>query len=418
MLGDYKDKSLADQGVRRIEWADEGMPVLASIRREWERERPLEGVRIAACLHVTTETANLMRTLQAGGAQVALCASNPLSTQDDVAAALGEVYKIPAFAVRGEDADAYYRHIHAVLDTKPQITMDDGADLVHTLHKERRDVLEGVTGGTEETTTGVIRLRAMAAEGVLRYPIIAVNDAKTKHMFDNQHGVGQSALDGFFRATNRLVAGRVFVSVGYGWCGRGLAQRARGMGARVIVVEVDAVRALEAVMDGFEVMSMADAAALGDVFVTVTGNKHVIDRAHFERLKDGAMLANAGHFDIEINLTALKELAVEERELRPYVREYKMADGRRIRVLAEGRLLNLAAAEGHPAEVMDMSFANQALAVRKLVQEQGSLELGVHGVPAEIDDAVARLKLTSMGVTLEELTDDQKAYLSSYHIGT
>ncbi len=415
---DVKDLSLAEQGQRRIEWAEQEMPVLRLIRERFERERPLEGVRMGACLHVTTETANLMRTLKAGGANVYLCASNPLSTQDDVAAALVELYAVPTFAIKGEDNETYYRHIHAVLDHAPQLTMDDGADLVSTLHKDRTELLEHVIGGTEETTTGVIRLRAMAADGVLHYPIVAVNDALTKHFFDNRYGTGQSTIDGIVRATNILLAGKVFVVGGYGWCARGIAMRARGMGANVIVTEVDPLRALEAVMDGFRVMPMLEAARVGDIFVTSTGDINVIDRHHFEVMKDGAIVANSGHFNVEINIPALEELAVEVRRPREFVQQYVFADGRRINLLGEGRLVNLAAAEGHPASVMDMSFANQALAAEYMVQNAGRLEPQVYPVPEAIDKEIARLKLNAMGIQIDTLTSEQERYLRSWQEGT
>jgi len=392
--------------------------VLGSIRERWQKERPLEGVRVAACLHVTTETANLLITLKEGGAEVRLCASNPLSTQDDVAAALDEVYGVATFAVRGEDRDTYYEHIHRVLDLKPHVTMDDGADLVNVLHSDRRELLDGVLAGTEETTTGVIRLKAMERDGVLECPIIAVNDARTKHMFDNRYGTGQSTIDGLLRATNLLVAGTTLVVVGYGWCGRGVAARAHGMGARVVVVEVDPLRALEATLDGYWVTDMEEAARMGDVFITTTGNINVIDTPHFALMKDGAMLANSGHFDVEINLKGLAAMARERRKVRENVEEYLLEDGRRLYVLAEGRLLNLAAAEGHPAQVMDMSFANQALCVEWLVTKRPSLERKVYSVPEEIDREIARLKLASMGVRLEKLTPEQEQYLASYSLGT
>lgn len=417
-IGDCKDRSLAAAGRRRIEWADENMPVLADIRAEWEKTKPLAGVRIAACMHVTTETANLMRTLKAGGAEVALAASNPLSTQDDVAAALNEEYGIPTFAIRGEDNETYYRHIRAVLDTKPHITMDDGADLVTTLYRERKDLLAGVIGGTEETTTGVIRLRAMAEDGELPFPVVAVNDARTKHMFDNRYGTGQSTIDGILRATNYMLAGSTFVVAGFGWCGRGIAARARGMGADVIVVEVDPLRALEAVMEGYRVMPMRDAAKEGHIFVTATGNRGVINGDHFALMKDGATLANAGHFDVEIDIPALAAMAKERREARPNVQEFVLEDGRRIRLLAEGRLVNLGAAEGHPAQVMDMSFANQALSALWLLENKGKLERQVYSVPEDIDAEVARRKLDSMGVRLERLTPAQEEYLSTWRLGT
>jgi adenosylhomocysteinase len=418
MGGDCKDRSLATEGQRRIVWADTGMPVLASIRERWETERPLAGLRVGACLHVTTETANLMRTLAAGGAEVALCASNPLSTQDDVAAALNEIYGIATYAVRGEDTASYYRHIRQVLDGAPQVTMDDGADLVNTILSERRELIPQIIGSTEETTTGVIRLRAMEAHGKLPFPVIAVNDALTKHMFDNRYGTGQSTIDGIIRATNRLLAGTTFVVVGYGWCGRGVAMRAKGHGAQVIVVEVDPLRAIEAVMDGYRVMPMTEAAQEGDIFVTVTGNRHVIDAHHFSVMKDGALVANAGHFDVEINVAALEKAAREKCLAREGVEEYVMADGRRVRLLSEGRLVNLAAAEGHPAQVMDMSFANQAMSVQYLLTSGRELEPKVYAVPQEIDSEVARLKLASMGIRIEKLTAEQEAYLASYDLGT
>ncbi|MBO2521126.1 MAG: adenosylhomocysteinase [Clostridia bacterium] len=418
MIGDCKDRSLAEEGRRRIEWADGQMPVLRRIREDWEKERPLQGLRIAACLHVTTETANLMRTLKAGGAEVALCASNPLSTQDDTAAALNEIYGIPTYAIRGEDSETYYRHIHQALDLEPHITMDDGADLVNTLHGQRASLLSGVIGGTEETTTGVIRLKAMEEKGVLKFPVVAVNDALTKHMFDNRYGTGQSTLDGIMRATNVLIAGSVFVVAGYGWCGRGVASRARGMGARVIVVEPDPLRALEAVMDGYEVTTMEKAAPLGDIFVTVTGNRDVIDAHHFERMKDGALLANSGHFDVEINIKALRSMARERREVRAGVEEFVLPSGKRIRLIAEGRLVNLGAAEGHPAQVMDMSFANQALSARWLWVDRPQLEPRVYKVPDAIDREIARRKLEAMGIEIEQLTPAQQEYLASYDHGT
>ncbi|MBX6423218.1 adenosylhomocysteinase [Thermosulfurimonas sp. F29] len=412
-----KDLALAEKGRLRIEWAGRDMPVLARIREEFEREKPLSGIRIGACLHVTTETANLMFTLKAGGAEVALCASNPLSTQDDVAAALVEA-GIPVFAVRGEDRDTYYAHIKAVLDTRPHITMDDGADLISTLHAERPGQAAEVLAGTEETTTGVIRLRAMARDGALRYPVIAVNDALTKHLFDNRYGTGQSTIDGILRATNRLLAGSVFVVAGYGWCGRGLAMRARGMGARVIVTEVDPLRALEAVMDGFEVMPMDEAAPRGDFFCTVTGDIAVIRREHFLRMKDGAIVANSGHFNVELDLEGLSGITEKKRRIREHVEEYTLVNGRRIYVLAEGRLVNLAAAEGHPSAVMDMSFANQALCCAWLVRNSEKLERRVYSVPEEIDRRVAEMKLETMGIRIDRLTPEQEKYLSSWEMGT
>jgi adenosylhomocysteinase len=413
-----KDTKLAEGGRRRIDWAEREMPVLRLIRERFQKERPLQGVRVAGCLHVTTETANLMHTLHAGGAEVVLTASNPLSTQDDVAAALVSFYEIPTFAIKGETNVTYYKHINSALDLQPNVTMDDGADLVSTLHKERRDLLLNVMGGTEETTTGVIRLRAMAADGALAFPVVAVNDASTKHFFDNRYGTGQSTIDGIVRATNVLLAGRNFVVVGYGWCGRGLAMRARGMGANVIVTEVNPLPALEAVMDGYRVMPMVDAASIGDIFVTVTGDINVIDRQHFERMKDGAIVANSGHFNVEINIPALEEMSTEKRLVRPFVEQYFLRDGRRINLLAEGRLINLAAAEGHPASVMDMSFANQALCVEYIVKNADTLEKNVHTVPLEIDREIARLKLEAMGVQIDSLTPAQSAYLSSWEEGT
>jgi len=415
---DVKDLSLAEGGRRRIDWAEREMPVLRLIRERFKKERPLHGVRIAACLHVTTETANLMHTLQAGGADVVLTASNPLSTQDDVAAALVSHFEIPVFAIKGENNVTYYKHIDAALDIKPHVTMDDGADLVSTLHKGRRDMLENVRGGTEETTTGVIRLRAMAADGALEFPVIAVNDAQTKHFFDNRYGTGQSTLDGIIRATNVLLAGKTFVVAGYGWCGRGLAMRARGMGANVIVTEVDSLPALEAVMDGFRVMPMNEAVRIGDIIVTVTGDLHVIDKHHFEVMKDGAIVANSGHFDVEINVPSLAEMAEEKRLVRPFVDQYRLPDGRRINLLGEGRLINLASAEGHPASVMDMSFANQALSIEYMIQNADQLKKKVYSVPEEIDREIARIKLDAMSVKIDTLTPEQVAYLNSWESGT
>lgn len=415
---DVKDLKLAEGGRRRIEWAERDMPVLRQIRERFAKERPLQGVRVAACLHVTTETANLMRTLQAGGAEVVLTASNPLSTQDDVAAALVSIFEIPTFAIKGEDNVTYYKHIGAALDHKPHMTMDDGADLVGTLHKSRRELLPNVVGGTEETTTGVIRLRAMAADGMLTFPVIAVNDAQTKHLFDNRYGTGQSTIDGIVRATNVLLAGRNFVVAGYGWCGRGLASRARGMGSNVIVTEVEPISALEAVMDGFRVMPMEQAAREGDIFVTVTGDLNVIDEHHFQVMKDGAIVANSGHFNVEINLPALEKMAVEKRLVRPFVDQYVMADGRHINILGEGRLINLASAEGHPASVMDMSFANQALAAEYMIKNAKTLEKKVYSVPVDIDREIARLKLQGMGILIDTLTAAQVAYLNSWEEGT
>ncbi|MDO8614188.1 MAG: adenosylhomocysteinase [Dehalococcoidia bacterium] len=415
---DVKDLSLAEEGVNRIEWAAREMPVIRIIGERFARERPLAGLRVAACLHVTTETANLMLALQAGGADIALCASNPLSTQDDVAAALVAVHGIPVFAIRGENDPTYYQHIHAALAHRPQVTMDDGADLVATLHKERRELLDQMIGGTEETTTGVVRLRAMAADGALGYPIIAVNEALTKHLFDNRYGTGQSTIDGITRATNVLWAGKYVVVVGYGWCGRGVALRARGLGAKVIVTEVDPVRALEASMDGNLVMSSAEAAKIGDIFITLTGDINSLDRHHFEAMKDGAILANSGHFNVEINIKALADMSESRRRIRDHVEEYHLMDGRRLYLLGEGRLINLAAAEGHPASVMDMSFANQALCTEYLATRPQRLPAAVHVVPEEIDQEVARLKLASMGITIDELTEEQRKYLSSWEEGT
>jgi adenosylhomocysteinase len=415
---DIKDSGLARAGQDLIEWAAREMPVLLLIRERFEKEKPLQGLRVSACLHVTSETANLMLTLQAGGADLALCASNPLSTSDAVAAALATTHGVRTFAIKGEDNATYYAHVGAALDSRPQVTMDDGADLVTMLHKERTELLDGVVGGTEETTTGVVRMKAMAHQGILRYPIIAINEADTKHLFDNRYGTGQSTLDGIIRATNVLLAGKTFVVAGYGWCGRGLAARAKGHGADVIVTEVNPVKALEAAMDGFRVMPMAQAALAGDIFVTVTGDVNVIDRQHFEDMKDGAILANSGHFNSELNLQALDELATEVRHVRPMVQQYRMSDGRRLHVLGEGRLINLAAAEGHPAAVMDMSFANQALCVEHLARHHGELERRVYDVPSEIDAEVARLKLHAMGVAIDTLTEEQLRYLSSWEEGT
>jgi adenosylhomocysteinase len=415
---DIHSLALADEGRRRIDWAFSEMPVLQLLLQRFSAERPLSGIRIGACLHVTTETANLLRVLQAGGAEIALCASNPLSTQDDVAAALVRDFAIPVYAICGEENETYYRHIHAVLDTKPQITMDDGADLISELHKNRRDLLSQMLGGTEETTTGVIRLRAMAAEGALGYPVIAVNDAMTKHLFDNRYGTGQSTLDGIIRATNILLAGRTFTVVGYGWCGRGIAMRARGHGAHVIVIEVDPLRALEAVMDGYRVMPLMEAAPLSDFVVTATGDKHVVDRHHLEVMKDGCVLANSGHFNVEVNIPALESLSREKRQPRRHVEEYLLHDGRRLRLLAEGRLVNLAAAEGHPAAVMDMSFANQALALAYMAAQPQVLETTVHTMPRQLDDEVARLKLEALGIQIDTLSEEQQRYLASWQEGT
>jgi adenosylhomocysteinase len=416
--GHVRDAKLAEEGVNRIEWAEREMPVLRQIRDRFAREKPLKGRRIAACLHVTTETANLMLALQAGGAEVALCASNPLSTQDEVAAALAHRFRIPTFAIKGEDAETYYSHIAAALDVRPEFTMDDGADLVTVLHTKRADQVGQVVGGTEETTTGVIRLRSMAREGALRYPILAVNDAKTKHLFDNRYGTGQSTIDGILRATNRLLAGSRFVVLGYGWCGRGVATRARGLGAHVIVTEVDPLPALEAVMDGFEVMPAADAARIGDFFVTVTGNESVLGMEHFRLMKSGAIVANAGHFNVELNLESLAKEARGVRTVRPFVQEYTLGEGKQIFVLGEGRLINLAAAEGHPASVMDMSFANQALGVEYLLQHARELKPMVHPIPQALDEEIARLKLQALGVRIDTLTAEQSAYLASWQQGT
>jgi adenosylhomocysteinase len=415
---DIKDTKLAEGGRRRIEWAEREMPVLRLIRERFQKERPLQGVRLSACLHVTTETANLVNTLHLGGADMVLTASNPLSTQDDVAAALVNFYEIPTYAIKGEDNVTYYKHINAALDHAPHVTMDDGADLVSTLHKDRRDLIKNITGGTEETTTGVIRLRAMAADGALNFPVIAVNDAQTKHLFDNRYGTGQSTLDGIVRATNVLLAGRNFVIAGYGWCGRGLAMRARGMGSNVIITEVDPLPALEAVMDGFRVMPMSEAAKIGDIFCTVTGDLNVIDREDFEVMKDGAIVANSGHFNVEINIPALEAMAVEKRLVRPFVDQYILEDRRHINLLGEGRLINLASAEGHPASVMDMSFANQALSVEYLIKNADKLEKKVYSVPDDIDREIARLKLDAMGVVIDTLTPEQTAYLNSWEEGT
>ena len=415
---DVKHLDLAPGGRFRIEWAEQEMPVLRAIRERFEKEKPLKGIRVSACLHVTTETANLMHTLQAGGADVVLCASNPLSTQDDVAASLVANYEIPVYAIKGEDNDTYYEHIKAALDHKPHITMDDGADLVSVIHKSRRELLDEIVGGTEETTTGVIRLRAMAKDGALMFPIIAVNDSDTKHLFDNRYGTGQSTLDGVIRATNILLAGRTIVVGGYGWCSRGIASRADGMGANVVVTEVDPMRALEAVMDGYRVMPMSEAAAIGDIFITATGDKHVIDERHFDKMKDGAILANSGHFNVEINIPALEKLnGGKGRMVRPFVDEYKV-NGRSIYLLGEGRLINLAAAEGHPASVMDMSFANQALGAEYMVQNAKSLTPSVLTIPQDIDQEIARLKLETLGVKIDTLTPEQEEYLSQWQEGT
>ncbi len=416
---DIKDLSLAEGGRRRIDWAEREMPVLRGISERFKKEKPLKGLRLSACLHVTAETGNLMRTLQDGGADVVLTASNPLSTQDDVAAALVNQYEIPTFAIKGEDNVTYYKHIKAALDHKPHMTMDDGADLVSTIHKDRRELLDGIIGGTEETTTGVIRLRAMAADNMLKFPVIAVNDAMTKHFFDNRYGTGQSTVDGIIRATNVLLAGKNFVIGGYGWCGRGLASRARGMGAQVIVTEVDPMKALEAVMDGFQVMPMLEASRIADIMCTVTGDLNVIDAHHFKVMKDGAIIANSGHFNVEINIPALEKMSKGEPILvRPFVQQYLTKDGRKINILGEGRLINLAAAEGHPASVMDMSFANQALSAEYMAKNADKLEKRVYSVPAEIDNEIARIKLDAMGVKIDVLTEEQVKYLNSWEEGT
>ena len=414
---DIKDRSLAEAGRQRIEWAFREMPVVGLIRERFAKEKPLKGLRVSACLHVTTETANLALTLKAGGADLILCASNPLSTQDDAAAALVE-YDIPTNAIKGEDETTYYKHINTAIDHKPQLTVDDGADLVTTLHTKRQEMMDNVIGGTEETTTGVVRLRSMAGAGKLKYPIIAVNDAQTKYLFDNRYGTGQSTIDGITRATNILWAGKKVVVCGYGWCGHGVAMRARGLGAHVIIVEVAPVRALEAIMDGLQVMPLMEAAGVGDIFVTTTGDKNVIDRVHLEAMKDGAILANSGHFNVEINIPALESMAKRTRKMRDFVDEYSLADGRCLYLLGEGRLINLAAAEGHPASVMDMSFANQALCLEYLAKNGGRLEVSVHPVPEDIDRQVARLKLTAMGVEIDSLTEEQRKYLASWEEGT
>ncbi|MBW2579502.1 MAG: adenosylhomocysteinase [Deltaproteobacteria bacterium] len=415
---DVKDLSLAEMGGNRVEWAAQGMPVLNAIKDTFAREKPLKSVRIAACLHVTTETAVLMQALKAGGAIVHLCASNPLSTQDDVAAFLVASEKIPVFSIKGEDTDTYYRHIHQALEVRPQITMDDGADLVSTIHADKRDLLEDIIAGTEETTTGVIRLKSMAAEGVLAYPIIAVNDANTKHLFDNRYGTGQSTVDAIIRSTNRLLAGSTFVVAGYGWCGRGVAMRAQGMGANIIVTEVDPLRALEAVMDGYRVMPMLNAAKLGDFFCTVTGDIKVLREEHFAVMKDGAIICNSGHFNVEIDLEALAEMSKEKRQIRESVEEYLLSNGKCVNVLGEGRLVNLAAAEGHPSSVMDMSFANQALTASYVTEEGAELENKVYGVPEEIDQEIGKLKLAAMGIEIDELLPEQEKYLGSWDMGT
>lgn len=415
---DIKDIKLAKEGLLRVEWANQSMPVLNNIKKRFAKEKPLKGKCIAACLHVTTETASLMQTLKAGGATLALCASNPLSTQDDVAASLVKHDKISVFAIKGEDNKTYYKHIHSAIDIKPHYTMDDGADLVSTIHSERQELIEGVNGGTEETTTGIIRLRSMAAGGVLQYPIIAVNDARTKHFFDNRYGTGQSTIDGIIRATNRLIAGSNFVVCGYGWCGKGLAMRACGMGGNIIVTEVDPTTALEAVMDGFTVMPIRQAARIGDFFCTVTGNLNVIRKEHFEIMKDGAIVSNSGHFNVELDLEGLKSITQSHRIIRPFVEEYMLENGKRINVLGDGRLINLAAAEGHPSSVMDMSFANQALSIEYMVKSKKGLENDVYPVPEEIDKAIAKEKLDSMNVKIDKLTPEQKKYLASWSMGT
>ncbi|MBI5406208.1 MAG: adenosylhomocysteinase [Nitrospirae bacterium] len=415
---DIKDINLADKGRLRIEWAEQNMPVLRLIRNRFKKEKPLKGVRLSACLHVTTETACLAEALKEGGADVVLCASNPLSTQDDVAASLVKYLDIPVFAIKGEDYETYYKHIYAVLDLNPNITMDDGADLVSILHSKKRSLLSSVVGGTEETTTGVIRLKSMADKGVLMYPIIAVNDAMTKHLFDNRYGTGQSTLDGITRATNRLVAGTVFVVSGYGWCGKGVAMRAKGLGADVVVTEIDPLKALEAVMDGFRVMPMSNAAKIGDFFVTVTGDIGIIREEHFKTMKGGAIVCNSGHFNVEIDIPALKKLSKKRRMIREFVEEYTLKDGRRINLLGEGRLINLAAAEGHPSSVMDMSFANQALSAEYMIEKGGELERDVYSVPEEIDRNIAKLKLAAMGIKIDRLTKEQLKYLASWEMGT
>jgi len=415
---DIKDVKLAREGLLRVEWANQYMPVLNNIKKRFAKEKPLKGKRISACLHVTTETASLMQTLKAGGARLALCASNPLSTQDDVAASLVKNDKISVFAIKDEDNKTYYKHIHSALDIKPHYTMDDGADLVSTIHSERQELIEGVKGGTEETTTGIIRLRSMAADGVLQYPIISVNDAQTKHLFDNRYGTGQSTMDGIIRATNRLIAGSSFVICGYGWCGKGLAMRARGMGSNVIVTEVDPTAALEAVMDGFTVMPIKQAARIGNFFCTVTGNINVIRKEHFKVMKDGAIVANSGHFNVELDLKGLEAIAKSRRTIRPFVEEYVLENGKRINVLGDGRLINLAAAEGHPSSVMDMSFANQALSIEYMVKSKKRLKKDVYPVPEEIDMTIAKEKLASMNVKIDKLTAEQKKYLASWDMGT
>jgi len=413
-----KDIKLAKEGMLRIEWANQSMPVLNLVKERFKKEKPLKGLKLAACLHVTTETASLMETLKAGGAQLALCASNPLSTQDDVAAALVKHHKIPVFSIRGENRKTYYDHINAALDIKPHVTMDDGADLVSTVHSKRTQLIKGMIGGTEETTTGVIRLRDMARKKVLRFPVISVNDAHTKHLFDNRYGTGQSTIDGITRATNRLIAGSTFVVCGYGWCGRGLAMRAKGMGANVVVTEVDHLKALEATMDGYRVMPLAEASKIGDFFCTLTGDIHVIDKKHFLAMKDGAIVSNSGHFNVELNLNALAKISKSRRKIREFVEEHTLRSGKRIYILGEGRLINLAAAEGHPSSVMDMSFANQALSAEYLLKKGKQLDKQVYGVPTAIDEMIAKLKLKSMGIRIDTLTREQKEYLSSWEAGT
>ncbi len=416
---DIKNPELAPGGRHRIEWAEQEMAVLRGVKEQFGTDRPFAGIRVSACMHVTTETANLMVSLQSGGADVMLCASNPLSTQDDVAASLVSHFEIPVFAIKGEDTETYHKHVKAVLDHKPHIIMDDGADLVSTLHTSRRELLPNLIGGTEETTTGLVRLRAMAADGALEFPMMAVNDAMTKHLFDNRYGTGQSTMDGVIRATNFLIAGRTVVVVGYGWCSRGIAMRAKGLGANVIVTEIDALKALEAVMDGFRVMPMMEAASQGDIFLSATGDIHVLDTHHFERMKDGVLLANSGHFDIEINKPGLRSLSIDDpKRVRPFVDQYTLKDGRKLNLLGEGRLVNLAAAEGHPAAVMDMSFAGQAMAAKYLLENKDTLENKVHTVPAEIDQAIASIKLESMGIGIDTLTEEQYKYLNSWQEGT
>lgn len=415
---DIKNPDLATGGRHRIEWAEQEMPVLRGIREQFAKDRPLAGVRVSACLHVTTETANLMHTLQVGGADVVLCASNPLSTQDDVAASLVAHYEIPVYAIKGEDNNTYYEHLNAALDHNPHMTMDDGADLVSTIHKNRPNLLDEIIGGTEETTTGVIRLRAMSKDGQLKFPVIAVNDAMTKHMFDNRYGTGQSTLDGVIRATNYLIAGKTVVVAGYGWCSKGIASRAAGLGGNVIVTEIDPMKALEAVMDGFRVMPMMEAAPLGDIFVTATGDIHVLDTHHFEIMKNGALVANSGHFNVEINISGLTEMASGSARVREFVEQFQMPDGRKLNLLGDGRLINLAAAEGHPASVMDMSFANQALSASYMMANASTLENKVYGVPEDVDREIARIKLGSMGIAIDKLTAEQEHYLNSWEEGT